>query len=464
MRSAVRLRAARLLAAASLVALTALAASPLPVGAAAVTFGTPSATSSFGKGIVFTQPYSGGGQIGEVDVVIAYEGSFGVSVAQVEQPGSASFEYTLDTSKGQIQPNTKLVAHFQVIFADNSVQNGPDISITYLDDRFQWQTLAGKIVILHWYDGSDTFAQQALKIGEDGLANAAAFLGFTETAPVDFYVYSDQAAFYDALGPGTRDNVGGEANTQTRTLFALISPSELGYARSVVPHELTHVVFDDVTHNPYHFPPHWLNEGVAVYVSQGFDSSDRQMVSGAASDGTLMPLAAIRGQFPTTQDRFYLAYAESVSAVDYFVSTYGRADLDKLVKAFGTGASDDEAFKAAIGMSVDAFDKAWQKASGLTALKSFGPQAAPTGPLPKGWTTSGLTGGSSVSGPVGAPTGGAAAASGSPVAPGDQGGSSDGQPGGGIPAIVGILGGAGVLFGLVLVFVFLRPRRSRGLP
>ena len=307
---------------------------------------------------------------------------------KLESPGATTLSYKLDTSAGDLQPNSQVTAHFQLAFADGSVVNGPDMKITYQDDRFHWQTMLGKVVRLHWYQGDNQFAQQALQMGEQGIANAASFLGYAETEPVDFYVYADQTPFYDALGPATRDNVGGQANTDTRTLFALIGPSDLSYAATVVPHELTHVVFDDVTTNAYHFPPHWLNEGIAVYVSQGFDSSDRQLVDQAASDGSLMPLSAIRGQFPTTQDRFYLAYAESVSAVDYFMRTYGHADLVKLVTAFGTGASDDEAFTAAIGMGVDGFDKAWQGANGVTSQRSFGPQPAPTGPVPPGWTAS----------------------------------------------------------------------------
>ena len=47
----------------------------------------------------------------------------------------------------------------------------------------------------------------------------------TEDEPVDFFIYADQDAFYDALGPGTRENVGGQANAEIRTLFALIAPS-----------------------------------------------------------------------------------------------------------------------------------------------------------------------------------------------------------------------------------------------
>jgi hypothetical protein len=114
-----------------------------------------------------------------------------------------------------------------------------------------------------------------------------------------------------------------------------------------------------------------------------------------------MPLEAIREQFPTTQDRFYLAYAEAVSAVDYFVRTYGNADVIKLLKAFGTGASDDEAFKAAIGVDVDTFDKAWMKSNGVTSLQSFGPRPASIGPVPSGWTSSGLAGGTAAPAPSG---------------------------------------------------------------
>ena len=427
-----------------------------PARAASIAFGTPTASSTFGKGIDFTQPYTGAAGIAEVDIVIQYEGAFGISVAKVENPGSTTFEYSVDTSSGEVEPNTRLVAHFEVTFSDGSVQDGPDISVTYMDDRFTWRTKTGTLVTIHWYQGSDAFAQQALNIGEDGIAKAAEFLGYAETEPIDFYVYADQQPFYDALGPGTRDNVGGQANTQTRTLFALVAPDELAYAASVVPHELTHVVFDDVTGNPYHYPPHWLNEGIAVYLSQGYDSSDRGRVEAAASSGTLMPLAAIRGQFPTTQTQFYLAYAESVSAVDYFIRTYGHDDLAKLVQAFGEGVSDDEAFAAAIGMGVDAFDKGWQAAEGVAATPSFGPQPAPTGPIPPGWTASGLSGPSQPPGasPAVAPAHVTAGPTPAPSAPGPAGGSTQDVPT--LLIAAGLLGFGGVM----LLVIRARPQAS----
>jgi hypothetical protein len=383
--------------AAGLMCLLGLAA---PVGAASATFGAGTASSSFAKGVVFTQPVSGASFV-EADIVITLPGDIGPGVVKLKSPGSP-LKYTLDTSAGQLQPNTKVSAHFQLLFADGTSQDGPEIKVTYTDDRFTWKTKAGSLVTLHWYQGDDSFAQQALAMGEKGIAKSAAFLGVTETAPIDFFVYPAQAPFYDALGPGTRDNVGGEANTVTRTLFALIPPSDMNYASTVVPHELTHVVFDDGTTNPYHAPPRWLNEGIAVYLSQGYDSSDKQLVSQAARSKTLTPLKGLIGEFPTTADEFYLAYAESVSAVDYMVRKYGQASFQKLVKAYTTGASDDEAFVAAFGVDTTAIGTAWLADNGIASTPSFGPQKAPAGPVPPGWDGSGSSGGTG-SGPTASP-------------------------------------------------------------
>ena len=82
------------------------------------------------------------------------------------------------------------------------MRSGRRSSIAYEDDRFDWKTLDGDVVRVHWYEGDQAFGQRALKIGEDAVAATAKLLGVTETEPIDFFIYADQAAFYDALGPG----------------------------------------------------------------------------------------------------------------------------------------------------------------------------------------------------------------------------------------------------------------------
>ena len=72
-----------------------------------------------------------------------------------------------------------------------------------------------------------------------------------------------------------------------------------------------------------------------------------------------MPLDGLVGAFPTTRDRFFLAYAESVSAVDWIVANNGRDALVKLIRSYADGVSDDEAFKARSGSTRRRSRQAW---------------------------------------------------------------------------------------------------------
>jgi hypothetical protein len=310
-------------------------------------------------------------------------------------------------------------------------------------------------VRVHWYEGSQAFAERALDIGETAVRETAALLGVTEDEPVDFFIYADQAAFYDALGPGTRENVGGQANADIRTLFALITPNEIDdpWVGVVIPHELVHLVFDTAVQNPYHFPPRWLNEGLATYLSEGYTAGYRADVERAAGADALIPLDGLGGQFPTTPDGFFLAYAESVSAVDFLIRTHGQDALLTLIDAYADGRTDDEAFQLAIGQDVAAFDAAWLGDLGMDVPARVGPVPAPAGPRPADWGPGGaspLPGATSGTGPAVTPV----------PAPGGEPAPSGIGAGAALPVLIvaGLLGLACV--GLVLARRGGRPTSS----
>jgi hypothetical protein len=302
--------------------------------------------------------------------------------------GSTTLHYRVATADGHVVPNTRFSARWRIVTADGSVVLGPPVTRTYADDRFDWKTINGDVVRVHWTEGNRAFGERALKIGDTAVKSAAKLLGVTETEPIDFFIYADQGSFYDALGPSTRENVGGQAHPDIRTLFALITPADIdaSWVESVVPHELTHVVFQTAVDNPYHDPPHWLNEGLAVYESDGYGDSDRQQVEAAARDGSLIPLDGLAGAFPTSRERFFLAYAESVAAVDRIVRVNGRDALVALIRSYRDGVSDDEAFRTALGTDAAGFESGWLAELHAAAPPQLGPRAAPAGPLPEGWT------------------------------------------------------------------------------
>jgi hypothetical protein len=251
------------------------------------------------------------------------------------------------------------------------------------------------------------------------------------------------------LGPGTRENVGGQANAEIRTLFALITPREINdpWVDVVVPHELVHLVFDTAVTNPYHFPPRWLNEGLAVYLSEGYKASDRNAVESAARSGDLFPLDGLVGQFPTG-DGFFLAYAESVSAIDFLIRTHDQDALVALIGSYADGLTDDEAFTAAIGMDTAAFNDAWLADLGAVVPTKHGPQPAPAGPRPPAWGPAGPAATSAPGDPAPAATPRPATGDGAAVA---LGGSS--------LLILALL--AIVVFGAAGVLVWSRSRTGR---
>jgi hypothetical protein len=357
--------------------------------AAAPLWGDPTLAGSFDKDLVATQPVTLDAVPDRVEVLVTTADDPAPLVTEIPAPSGAGFtrlEYRVAPADGPFLPNTPIRVRWRVAI-DGVVSLGPEAKTVIVDDRFDWQTITGDIVRVHWYEGDRAFAERALRIGDRAVKETADLLGVTEDQTVDFFIYADQDAFYDALGPGTRENVGGQANADIRTLFAHIPPSSIddAWVENVVPHELVHLVFDTAVKNPYHFPPRWLNEGLAVYLSVGYDAGDRNAIDGAARRGELIPLSGLAGQFPTSGDRFGLAYSESVSAVDFFVRAHGRDALVQLIRSYADGRTDDEAFTAAIGMDVGEFNDAWLADEGAVAPAPYGPQPPPAGPLPQAW-------------------------------------------------------------------------------
>jgi hypothetical protein len=466
--SLTRMRASgalRLVAALSL-ALAALAPAARPAAAATVTFGEPAARPVYGQSITFTVPIDHAGSLARLDLQLLFPATLGPFVVTVPTTPAASqvATYTLDVSgSGHIVPNTTIKATWAAypVIGQPPVLSSTE-TVHYDDTQQQWKTLKGDIVTVHWYQGDQAFAQRALAIGDKAVKDTSALLGVDNVKPVDFFIYADNNAFRNALGPGTRENVGGEAHADIRTLFALIEPSQINdaWVGIVIPHELVHLVFNDAVDNPFRAPPRWFNEGLAVYLSQGYDSSDQQAVADAVKSGDLMPLTALTGQFPTDPNLTSLAYAESVSAVDHLVRTYGKDALLKLVDAYATGPTDNEAFTTAIGKDVAAFQQGWLDELGASLPQARGPKPNPPGPVPPGWE--GQAPGQPTTAPGATATAPAApAASATPTAP-PAAPSGDSDTGGSTFAVV--LGGVVLIVVVVVVVMAIARRRSPPVP
>ena len=354
-----------------------------------VRFETATASGTFGQPVSFSTRFTSDGPPTRVELLARLPGDHSdrVSIAAVEPVGDA-WQATV-VQAGHIVPNTRWEYRFRVVTEDGEA-TGPTSSFRLADERFEWRVLEGERVDVWWYEGDEGFARRALDIAEASMSSAAELLGVTDLQAVDFLIYANTRDFREAMGPATRENVGGQAHPGIRTLFGLIEPRQIDsdWVDELISHELTHLVFHDAVDNPYQYPPRWLNEGLAVYQSKGYGSGDRAQVEAAVRGGTIMPLEALDGQFPTRPSRQGLAYAESISAVDYFARIHGEEQLLELVSAFGAGAGLDGAFLAATGQDAAAFDAEWLASLGSANPEPYGPGAGQPGPTPEAWATS----------------------------------------------------------------------------
>jgi hypothetical protein len=427
------------------------------VAAADVVFGTPSATAKYLESITFTVPFDTSVPLKRIELRLRFPGSIGPHVIDVPVPpaGERTLSYTLDTTgDGHIVPNTAIEATWAAVpqAGVEPVLSSPQ-TVLYEDTRQEWRTVKGDVVVVHWYEGDEGFGRKALQIGEDAVKKTADLLGVTVTEPIDFFIYGDEAAFMDAMGPGTREWVAGRSISNIRTLFGLITPDQIDSSEvdRVVSHEMVHLVFHSAVDGPYGYPPAWFDEGLATYLSEGYNPSYRRPVEAAASSEELIPLTALAGSFPTDADRGWLAYAESTSAIDYIMRTYGQEALLSIVAGYKDGLTDDEALTKATGKDMAAFQDGWLADLGAGAPRQYGPVPNPPGPVPPGWDAP-IPGASPGASPgTASPPPGASVGPSSPGEPGDPTGSSD------APLILLALGGVALV---VVVGMVVARRRS----
>ncbi len=138
--------------------------------------------------------------------------------------------------------------------------------------------------------------------------------------------------------------------------------------------------------------------------------------------------------------------------MDFLIRTQTKAALVGLVRSYADGLTDDEAFEAAIGMDMEAFSDAWLADLGTSIPERLGPQPAPTGPVPPGWSGDGAP---SV-GPSAAPTEPGAIASATPSATAPEPGTPDPSAGDQGVLVGVLLAIAAIIFGVGLVAAYRR--------
>lgn len=295
-----------------------------------------------------------------------------------------------------IPPGVPVLYHWEIRDKAGNILTTETQTFYYDDVRFDWQTLENADLAVFWYDGGEEFGQELYDTASISLGKLKERLGAELAFPIRVVAYGSKDDFVSAF-PRMNDWIGGRAFPSMGLTVQIIAPWDHAYMVDVIPHEICHLLFHQLTDNAFVTPPAWLNEGLAVYNEWRDNSYYDQLVAEAAAEGRLLPMGFIVGGFPADRERAILAYAQSYSMVTMLLDVYGWEAMAAYLKAFKNASirfDEEVAFEEAFGLPFSDFLDGWRVSVGAeplpaatalpTAVPAGVPSPTPTPPPPEG--------------------------------------------------------------------------------
>jgi hypothetical protein len=260
---------------------------------------------------------------------------------------------------GSLPPGARIWWRWLVIDANGYQVRTETQWLTWLDPVYEWKSTASGELTLHWYEGTDSFADMLLQSALRSRMRLEKDIGAESEGQVEIYVYASTEDMREAIlfEPGW---TGALAYPSYGIVILGVGDDNLDWGLDTIAHELAHVVVGSLVSHCYSTLPAWLNEGLATYAEGELDPSFRKLLEEATADDTLFSIRSLSDGFTEQTDRAYLSYAQSYSIIQYLIDTYGQASMHDLLEAFQLGYSDDKALLQVYGFDVDGLDTVWR--------------------------------------------------------------------------------------------------------
>jgi len=170
-------------------------------------------------------------------------------------------------------------------------------------------------------------------------------------------VLHPRATFQGATGSpawadGLFDPVLGRIHVPTQSAL-----EDRAWLRRVLRHEFVHALLHDQQGLNHHGIPTWLNEGLAMQLSNDHWTDVDQL---RQQDLSIIPLAALEGSWgELPSDKASVAYLEADSAAGYLIHRYGLHEVQQLLARLKHKQSLPAAIQAQLSLSYEQFQSRW---------------------------------------------------------------------------------------------------------
>lgn len=231
-------------------------------------------------------------------------------------------------------------------------------------DRFHWRVLESRHFRLHFYEGEEDLAQQALRLAEEGYAALRARFAHDVRRPIPLIIYSSHQHFEQTNVTPYFLPEGVAGLTEFARGRVLIpfngSLHEFG---TTIWHELVHVfqlslaerqAREHFRPTPLH-PPLWFIEGQAVHWSEEPDAEADMILRDLVTSGNLPSI----GEF-WRYEGGYLTYKLGQSVLAFIAQTWGDDRIGLIQERLWAHERFSEVIEDALGLREEELSARWQ--------------------------------------------------------------------------------------------------------
>jgi len=268
--------------------------------------------------------------------------------------------WALETLKfGGLPPGSTARYWWRVEDASGKRVETAPAQVRFDDTRYSWRNLTEGKVTVYWYRGDDSFAQELMSATQQALERLAEDTGAKLEKSAKLYIYANANDLKGAM-IYPQEWTGGVAFTRYSIMAIGIAPDNINWGKTTIAHELTHLVINQMTLNPYNNLPRWLDEGLAMYTEGVLSPEYTTYLIGAIAEGRLISVQSLSSPFSAYAEEAYLSYAESYSLVEFLITSYGQKKMLELLNVFMEGSSYDGALERVYGFDMDGLDSLWR--------------------------------------------------------------------------------------------------------
>lgn len=213
----------------------------------------------------------------------------------------------------------------------------------------EWVEQKGSHFIVY-FKTDEKFAKNVLRHAERYYSNIGNDLGYTRFSDfwqwdhrVKIYIHTTQEEFLKATGRNNWSH--GYANYETKEIHSYIWNE--GFVESLLPHEITHLVFRDYVGFKGEIPL-WLDEGIAQWEEPEKRKIVREVMRSYLNDGYVYPIAHL-STLDVRNVKLSIAaqlfYVQAMSIIDFLIKSYGSNGFVTFCRELRDGKSLDDALR-----------------------------------------------------------------------------------------------------------------------